>query len=153
MKSIGNPERRRSVRYIVGGQVIFHTGSPDSCGELVNVGRHGMLVRTSVRVPVGTQFRSGFVVNGYPTSFQGESQVVGISGDLLAMKFVGTTPELGSLLRWLDRENTPWTGLEEPDCGRATPTPVAATRAPASSRISTAEPELDSILPFVEAMG
>ena len=150
---IFNPKRRRSVRYIVSGQVIFYTGSPDSCGDLVNVGRHGMLVRTNVRVPVGTQFRIGFAVDGYPTPFQGDSRVVGMDSNLVAMKFVEEATELALLLQWLDQENIPWTGLDEPDGDRANRMTLPGTADLASSRINRPNPELEAILPFVEAMG
>ena len=153
MNPMGGPERRRNVRYIVGGQVIFHTGPPDSSGALVNLGQYGMLVRTNVRVPAGTQFRIGVTVDGYATPLRCESQVVGIYSDLLAMKFLGAMAELAPLLQWLDRENVPWTGLETPDSVHAIPALVTATAALTSSEIENPDAELEAILPFVEAMG
>ena len=153
MNPMGGPERRRNVRYIVGGQVILCTGSPDSSGNLVNLGQYGILVRTNVRVPAGTQFRIGFTVDGYDTPFRCESQVVGIHSDLLAVKFLGEMAELAPLLQWLDQENVPWTGLETLDGVHAIPAPVTATADLTSPEIENPDAELEAILPFVEAMG
>ena len=153
MKPDGSPQRRHSVRYIVGGQVIFYTGSPDSYGDLVNLGRHGILVRTNVRVPADTQFRIGVTVEGYPTPFQGESQVVGVSSDLLAMKFLEEMAELAPLLQWLDRENIPWTGLDSPDSGSAVGAAIPGLGGLASPEGKATDPELEDVLPFLDAMG
>jgi hypothetical protein len=149
----GSPKRRRSVRYITGGQVIFHTGSADSCGDLVNLGQYGMLVRTNVYVPVGTKFWIGVSVDGYPTPVQGESKVVGMNSDLLAMKFLGETAELARLLQWFDRENVPWTGLDSPDSGSGARTATPGLGDLASAEGKATDPELDAVLPFLDAMG
>ena len=153
MDAVAIPKRRRNVRYITGGKVIFHTGSADSYGDLVNLGQYGVLVRTNVRVPAGTQFRIGFTVDGYATPFQCESQVAGIHSGLLAMKFLGAMAELAPLLQWLDRENVPWTGLETPDSVHAIPALVTAPAGLPSSKIENRDAELEAILPFLEAMG
>jgi len=150
----GNPQRRRSVRFIVSGQVTFHTGSADSSGELVNVGPYGMLVRTNVRFAVRTRVRIGVSVDGYPTPVQGESEIVGNSDDLLAMKFLGEMTELGWLLQWLDQENVPWTGADCPDGGSVSGKASPGLSGPAAPEDGqAADPELDAVLPFLEAMG
>lgn len=153
MTPVVSSERRRSARYIVGGQVIFYTGSPDFSGVLVNIGRHGMLVRTNVRVPEGTRFQIGFTVSGYPSPLQGHSQVVGGIADLLAMEFFGEPGELSQLLQWLDRENVPWTGLDPPRNAHAVRPLVASKSDPASSETKEINQELEAVLPFLEAMG
>lgn len=153
MEAAAIPERWRSVRYIVSGQVIFYTGSPDSCGDLVNLGQYGMLVRTNVCVPAGTRFRIGITVDGYPVPFQGDSQVVGTGSDLLAMKFLGEMAELAQLLQWLDRENVPWTGLDSADNGSGGWAAIPGLVGPGSPEEKATDPELEAVLPFLEAMG
>lgn len=153
VKPVAVAERRRGVRYIVGGEVIFHTGSPESCGVLVNIGRHGMLVRTNVRVPEGTKLQVGFTVEGYPMTVQGFSQVVGASTDLLAIKFLDEPGELRQLFQWLEQENFPWTGLDAPESGATVRRQQASQAASASSPIQDERQELEAILPFLDAMG
>ena len=153
VKPLAVAERRRSLRYIVGGEVVFHTGSPESCGALVNIGRHGMLVRTNVRVPEGTKLQVGFTVGRYPMAFQGPSQVVGANTDLLAVKFLDEPRALPQLLQWLERENLPWTGLDAPDSDAAVRRQQASPAAPASSPIQDERQELEAILPFLDAIG
>ena len=147
------PERRRSVRYIVEGDVIFHIGSPESSGALVNIGRHGMLVRTKVLVPEGTKLRVGFTVDGYPAECQGRSQVVRTSPDLLAVQFLGEPRGLPQLLLWLERENVPWTGQDTPEGYSALRAPQASEAVPASSALREERRELEAILPLLDAMG
>ena len=153
MKPVAVAERRRGVRYIVGGEVVFHTGSPESCGSLVNIGRHGMLVRTNVRVPEGTKLQVGFTVEGYPTAVQGPTQVVGANTDLLAMQFLDEPRARLQLLQWLEQENFPWTGLDAPDRDAAVRRQRASPAAPASSPIQDERQELEAILPFLDALG
>ena len=153
MKPLAVAERRRSVRYIVGGEVVFHTGSPESCGALVNIGRYGMLVRTNVCVSEGTKLQVGFTVDGYPMALQGPSQIVGANTDLLAMKFIVEPRELPQLLQWLERGNFPWTGLDAPDSDAAVRRQRASEAAPAYSPIQDERQELEAILPFLDAMG
>ena len=153
MKPLAVAERRRSVRYIVGGEVVFHTGSPESCGALVNIGRYGMLVRTNVCVSEGTKLQVGFTVEGYPTTVRGLSQVVGAGTDLLAMKFLDEPPELSQLLQWLEQDNFPWTGLDDPESDAAVRHEQASQAAPASAPIQHERQELEAILPFLDAIG
>ena len=153
MKPLAVAERRRSVRYIVGGGVVFHTGSPESCGEVVNIGRYGMLVRTNVRVSEGTKLQVGFTVEGYPMAVQGTSQIVGANTDLLAMKFLAEPRELPQLLQWLEQENFPWTGLDAPDSDAAVRRQGAAVAGPPSSAVQDERQELETILPLLDAMG
>ena len=146
-------KRRSSVRYIIGGQVIFHTGSPDSCGDLVNLGQHGMLVRTHVQVPAGTEFRIGLTVEGYPTSLQGDGRVVGARQDLLAIRFLREPAGLIQLLQWLAQENVPWTGLDTLHSYQVILSLVPATPEQPPSPAQSEHHELEAILPFIEAMG
>jgi hypothetical protein len=151
---MGVPEglrRRAGVRYIVVGEVIFHTGSPDSCGELVNIGQRGILVRTNLQAPQGAEFRMGVTVDGYPQPLQARAEVVGSHENLLALKFVTEPAEMTQLLHWLLRENVPWTGLDSQD---ATPPGLSAAASYDENRNSpAANQDLDAILPFIEAMG
>ena len=153
MTAEAGPKRRASVRYIIGGQVIFHTGSPDSCGDLVNLGQHGMLVRTQVQVPAGTEFRIGLTVEGYPTSLQGDGRVVGARQDLLAIRFLREPAGLIQLLQWLAQENVPWTGLDTLHSDQVILSLVPATPEQSPSRAQSERHELEAILPFIEAMG
>ncbi len=153
MDAVAGPKRRASVRYIIGGQVILHTGSPDSCGDLVNIGPQGILIRTNVQVPEGTELRIGFTVEGYPTPLQGDGQVVGFQQDLMAMKFLGEPAELIHLLQWLSRENIPWTGLDSLDADKAALLLAASSDEKAPFGTPAANQELEAILPFLEAMG
>ena len=141
------------MRYIIGGQVVFHTGSPDSSGDLVNLGRYGMLVRTQVQVPAGTDLRIGLAVEGYPHALQGDGRVVGARQDLLAVKFLRELPGLIQLLGWLSRENVPWTGLDtlQSDQVILSLVPASPEQAPPSAQAE--RQELEDILPFIEAMG
>jgi hypothetical protein len=148
----GEFRRRASVRYIAPGEVIFHTGSPDSCGQLVNIGRHGMLVRTNFRASEGSTYHIGFAVDGYPHAFRAEGQIVGSREDLLAIKFVREPDEILQLLEWLGRENIPWTGLDSLEADRALPSPHCQPEANGSGS-ATAKQELENILPFLEAIG
>jgi hypothetical protein len=153
MTATAGPKRRASVRYIVGGQVIFHTGSPDSCGDLVNIGPYGILVRTHVQVPEGTEFRIGLTVEGYPTPLQGDGRVVGARQGLLAVKFLGEPDGLFQLLRWLSLENVPWTGLDTLHSDQVIVSLVPAAPEQPLSDAQAEHQELEEILPFIEAMG
>ena len=153
MTTAAGLKRRARVRYIINGQVIFHTGSPDSSGDLVNIGQYGMLVRTHVQVPEGTEFRIGLTVEGYPTPRQCDGRVVGARQDLLAIKFFGEPDGLTQLLQWLSLENVPWTGLDTLDSDQLTLSPAPATPEQSPSRAQTERRELEAILPFIEAMG
>ena len=141
------------MRYIIGGQVIFHTGSPDSCGDLVNLGQHGMLVRTQVQVPAGTEFRIGLTVEGYPTSLQGDGRVVGARQDLVAIRFLREPAGLIQLLQWLAQENVPWTGLDTLHSDQVILSLVPAAPEQPPSPAQSEHHELEAILPFIEAMG
>ena len=149
MTAEAGQKRRRSVRYIIGGQVIFHTGSPDSCGDLVNLGRHGMLVRTNVQVPEGTEFRIGLTVEGYPTSLQADGRVSGSRQDLLAVRFLREPDGMMHLLQWLSQENVPWTGLDT--LHSLSLVPAKPEQSPLRAQDETHA--LEAILPFIEAMG
>ena len=153
MTAEGGQKRRASVRYIIGGQVIFHTGSPDSSGELVNISQRGMLVRTHVQVPEGTKLRIGFTVEGYPTPLQGGGCVVGVRQDLLAIRFLRDPAGLLQLLQWLSLENAPWTGLDTIDSDQVTLSLFPVTAQQPSSRAQAERNELEAILPFLEAIG
>ena len=153
MKPVAVAERRRSVRYIVGGDVILHTGSPESSGVLVNIGQHGMLVRSNVLVPEGTKLPVRFSVDEYPAEFQGRSQVVRARSDLLAMQFLEEPQELLQLLRWLERENAPWTGLDIPQGDNLLRSPQPCEMAFASATTQNERQELEAILPLLDAMG
>jgi len=146
-------KRRASVRYIIGGQVIFHTGSPDSCGGLVNIGQYGMLVRTQVQVPEGTEFRIGLTVEGYPNPLQCDGQVVGAKQDLLAVKLLRESEGMIHLLQWLGRENVPWTGLDTLHSEQAILSLVPAPPEQSPSGAQAERNELEALLPFIEAMG
>jgi len=145
------PRRRASVRYIVGGEVTLYTGSPDSGGQLVNIGRSGMLVRTNTQAAEGSTFQIGFAVDGYPQPFRAEGRIVGSLQDLLAIRFAGEPAEIGPLLEWLSRENIPWTGLDSLDSDAALASPNSRRHADAPEPAT--DQELESILPFLEAMG
>jgi hypothetical protein len=146
-------KRRASVRFITGGQVMFHTGSPESFGDLVNLGRHGMLVRTNVRVPQGTLLRIGITVEGYPTPLQGDGSIVGFKQDLLAVKFLSEPAGLTRLLSWLSQENVPWTGVDTLHSDQVTLSLVPEQGEPSASSPKTIDPELEAILPLIDAMG
>ena len=91
-------KRRTSARYIIGGDAMFDTGSLDSFGTLMNIGRHGILVRTRVQLPEGTKFWIRFSVEGYARVLQAEGQVVSSRQDLIAVKFVRDPTGLIELL-------------------------------------------------------
>ena len=145
--------RRASLRYIISGQVMFHTGSPDSSGELVNIGQHGMLVRTHVQVAQGTEFPIGVTVEGYPAPLLVKGQVVGASQNLLAVKFLQESPGIIQLLGWLSQENVPWTGLDTLQTDHVTLSLISAKAEQTPTQPQDEVRELDAILPFIEAIG
>ena len=151
----GEPKKKRraSVRYIIGGQVMFHTGSPDSIGELVNIGQRGMLVRTHVEVAEGTEMPIGVTVEGYPAPLLVEGKIVGFSRDLVAVKFLKESPGIVQLLGWLSQENFPWTGLDTLRTNQETLSLIPAKTGQAADKPQEEANELEDILPFLDAMG
>jgi hypothetical protein len=161
MQSVEGPKRRAGARYIVGGEAIFHTGShtnphtgsPEFCGELVNVGQRGILVRTNMRAPEGTDFQLSFRVEGYPDAFQARGEVAGYRRDLLAVKFLTEPAGMAQLLQWLSQENIPWTGLDSLE-STASGFPLrSSSDKHGVHNAPSATQELEAILPFIEAMG
>ena len=103
-------ERRRHRRYILPGQVRFRINSFEASGELVNFGQGGLLMRSRVALPVGTQMSLRVQASCYPSAFETPAEIVGVKNALMALKFLEQPHGVQELLLWLERENFPWTG-------------------------------------------
>ena len=112
-------ERRRHRRYIVRGRTRLTIDSLENWAELVNFGEGGLLIRSSLELPAGTRVNLRILAFCYPIGVDAYGQVVGGRGDLLAIQFVEKPTEAERLLRWLEVEHYPWTGIfDDPDVDR-----------------------------------
>ena len=103
-------EWRRYRRYIVSGTVRFDTNSEAGSGDLINLGEAGILIRSGVVLPEGTEGTFHVVPSCYPFKFEVEGQVVGGRDDLVAIRFLQNHQTVSALIQWLGQENCPWTG-------------------------------------------
>jgi len=84
----------------------FKTGS----GVLVNLSEGGMLMRSDFVLPVGTTGTLHFTPSNGPFEIEAEGEVVGVQGDLVAIRFLQKPETASWLMQWLEREHYPWTG-------------------------------------------
>jgi hypothetical protein len=103
-------ERRRYRRYIVSGTVRFVTNLEAGSGDLVNLGDGGILIRSGVALPEGTEGSFHVVPSHCPFEFEIQGRVVGVKGDRMAIRFLQRNQTVAALIQWLERENFPWTG-------------------------------------------
>jgi hypothetical protein len=105
----GAREQRRYKRYIVTGTATLQTAAGESRASLLNFGRGGMLVRTDMLCPDGTELLLSYEVGGYPETCVARGKVVGSKPGLLAIMFFEEAAEV--LLRWLEEANCTWSGV------------------------------------------
>ncbi|MBI1956023.1 MAG: PilZ domain-containing protein [Acidobacteria bacterium] len=102
-------ERRRYRRYIVQGRVKFRIGSAETLGDVVNFGQGGMLIRSGVVLPEGSETTIQVKASCYPDAFEVSGQVVGVKNGRMAIKFLKKPKAVEELLLCLAQENYPWT--------------------------------------------
>ena len=107
--------KRAHKRYIVSGVAQLETGGSRFPGRLVTVGGGGMLVRSKVIPPKDTLIGVGFSVAGFEAQspLVATSTVVWTQPGEIGLKFVQEPPELTTLLAWLEREHSPWSGASQ----------------------------------------
>ena len=94
-------EKRQYRRYAVSGQVEFRTGLEEAVGELVHIGRRGILIRSQVIPPLRTNLSIQFTVQGYGETFIVGGRVVGSEKDMIAVMFLVEPAGTKKLLQWL----------------------------------------------------
>ena len=146
-------ERRRNLRYIIGGRAEFQAGPEGAFADLVNVGKYGMLLRSSVMLPEGSELQLLLRVKGYPNEILGQGKVVRANSDLMAVQFCEEPPALPQLLLWLERENVPWVSLDtHANAGWGLEQKTAPPASP-SSQSRDEKKELEEIQPFLDSLG
>ena len=119
-------ERRCYRRYIVRGRVKFRIGSAEILGDVVNFGQGGMLIRSGVALPEGSETTIHAKAACYPDAFEVAGEVVGVKNGLMAIKFLKKPNAVDELLLCLAQENYSWTDasafLETAKSWRAIPT-------------------------------
>jgi hypothetical protein len=103
-------ERRRGRRYIVSGAVRFATNTKAGSADLVNLGEGGVLIRSGAVIPEGTEGTFHVVPQRCPFEFEIPGRVVGVKGELMAIRFLQRNQLLAPLIQWLENEHYPWTG-------------------------------------------
>ena len=109
----GSNERiqRKHRRYIVNGSVMFPGAPGELFGDLVNLGRGGLLVRSDhPGPPVGKECNFHFTVHGYDRELEAGGVVVGGRFNLMAIQFLHEPLELESVLNLMEQSHCPWTG-------------------------------------------
>ncbi|MCZ6491684.1 MAG: PilZ domain-containing protein [Acidobacteria bacterium] len=96
-------EKRRYRRYVVSGEVKFRTEVDEAVGELVHIGRRGILIRSHFIPPLRTNLSIHFTVQRYGETFRVGGRVVGSEKDLIAVNFSVEPAGMEELLQWLDK--------------------------------------------------
>ena len=96
-------DRRRYNRYPAGGHALFWTSSIAATGDLLNVGRGGILFHSPAELPHAGKIKVCFTLPGYPRVFEIQGKVVHVQRDIQAFMFLEKPPGLKNLLRWLER--------------------------------------------------
>ena len=95
-------EKRRYKRYAVSGKVEFRTEVEAAVGELVHIGRRGILIRSHFLPPLRTNLSIHFTVQRYGETFSVGGRVVGSEKDMIAVSFSLEPAGMEKLLQWLD---------------------------------------------------
>jgi hypothetical protein len=107
--SSGERIRRKHKRYIVDGSVTLQGDVGEAFGTLVNLGRGGMLVRSSrVNPQAGEEYKLRFTVRGYDQPMEAGGMVVGGHSGFLAMQFSHAPQDLDTVLHFMEQANYPW---------------------------------------------
>ena len=150
MDAVIPSERRRYRRYIVRGQVKFRTDSAEVSGDLVNVGPGGMLLRSDIVLSEGKEITIHAMVFGYPTAIEVFGRVASAKDGLMSIQFLKEPIGLFELVRWLARENYPWTVIHASEGFDTTPSGRAASTA-STERMN--EDELRAVLEHLYQLG
>ena len=97
-------EKRRYRRYPVSGQVQFRTEVDEAVGELVHIGKRGMLIRSHFMPPLRTNLSIHFTVQRYGETFRVGGRVVGSEKGMIAVSFPVEPVGMEELLQWLDKK-------------------------------------------------
>ncbi len=95
--------RRNHKRYPAAGQAEFWTASMKATGDLLDVAKGGVLIRSADVPSDGSGITVRFTVSGYSRMFEAEGWVVRDQPDSIAVMFFDEPAGLGGLLRWLER--------------------------------------------------
>ncbi len=107
-------EKRRYRRYVVYGQVEFRMELEKAVGELVHIGRRGVLIRSHFIPPLRTDLSIHFTVRGYGEKFRVGGRVVGSEKDMIAVSFSVEPAGMEKLLQWLDMKKCKVTSESAP---------------------------------------
>ncbi len=103
-EQIVKTDKRRYRRYAVSGNVQFRTEVDAAVGELVHIGRRGMLIRSHFIPPLRTNLSIRFTVHGYGETLSIGGRVVGSEKDMIAVSFSVEPAGMEQLLQWLDKK-------------------------------------------------
>ncbi len=92
------------MRYSVSGRALFRAESMEIRGELVDVSRGGIRIRSEVKPLNGEEIAVRFTVPNYPEMFKVRGTVVRVHSDSWAVLFSEEPVGLTKLLRSLDEE-------------------------------------------------
>ena len=95
-------ERRCHKRYPVSGKIVFQTESQEATGELVDIARGGLCIRSEVKPLEGEELTVRFTVQGHVGVFEIRGLVVRLQSNSWAMMFLEETAKLEMLLRSLE---------------------------------------------------
>ncbi len=94
-------EGRRHKRYPAAGDATFLAASLRARGDLLDVAKGGVLIRSADLPSEDSGITVRFTVSGYSRMFEAEGWVVRAHPDSIAVMFFDEPPGLGELLRWL----------------------------------------------------
>ena len=88
-------------RYPVAGRVLFLADSMEAAGELVDISRGGVHIRSEIKPLEGEDIDVRFTVQDYPEVFQVRGIVVRVHSDSWAVLFLDEPAGLTRLMRSL----------------------------------------------------
>ena len=86
------------TRYPVSGKALFRAGSQETTGELVDISRGGVRIRSKVKPLEGDEISANFTLKGYSEVFKVVGMVVGVQSDSWGMMFFEEPVGLAKLL-------------------------------------------------------
>ena len=89
-------------RYPVSGKALFQAESQKTTGELVDVSRGGIRIRSKVKPLEGEEIAVRFTLQNYPEVFEVRGIVLRVQSDSWAVLFLEEPAGLAKLLRSLD---------------------------------------------------
>ncbi|MCZ6489911.1 MAG: PilZ domain-containing protein [Acidobacteria bacterium] len=98
-------ERRRYKRYLVSGRILFQAQSVETFGELVDIGKWGVYIRTEAKPLQGEEITAHLEAQDYPGAFEVKGMVVRILSDSCAIAFLEWPVKLVTLLQFLDERD------------------------------------------------